>query len=248
MANTSRRKSDAARRANQVVRGRTVLMMVLLGIVTFLLLFWKLYDLQIRQHDTLQEKAVAQQTRSTVVTASRGTIYDRNGLPMAISATAETVFVSPYEIKTYLEESDKKAQEAAAAAAAEGKTYTPPIVRDKEYIAKGLGRILEVDPETILQRMEKTNSQYEIVKKRVDQEVADQVRRFINGEIDEEGNEITTVNAAGRTVLKEDPSKSPVKLHGVYMEPGSKRYYPYGTLAANVIGFVNGDNEGGRGP
>ncbi len=247
MANTSRRKSDAARRANQVVRGRTVLMMVLLGIVTFLLLFWKLYDLQIRQHDTLQEKAVAQQTRSTVVTASRGTIYDRNGLPMAISATAETVFVSPYEIKTYLEESDKKAQEAAAAAAAEGKTYTPPIVRDKEYIAKGLGRILEVDPETILQRMEKTNSQYEIVKKRVDQEVADQVRRFINGEIDEEGNEITTVNAAGRTVLKEDPSKSPVKLHGVYMEPGSKRYYPYGTLAANVIGFVNGDNEGGVG-
>ena len=101
MANTSRRKSDAARRANQVVRGRTVLMMVLLGIVTFLLLFWKLYDLQIRQHDTLQEKAVAQQTRSTVVTASRGTIYDRNGLPMAISATAEKVFVSPYEIKTY---------------------------------------------------------------------------------------------------------------------------------------------------
>ena len=60
MANKSPRKSEAARRANQVVRGRTLLMMVLLGIVTFLLLFWKLYDLQIRQHDELQEKAVAQ--------------------------------------------------------------------------------------------------------------------------------------------------------------------------------------------
>ena len=118
MANKSPRKSEAARRANQVVRGRTLLMMVLLGIVTFLLLFWKLYDLQIRQHDELQEKAVAQQTRSTVVTASRGTIYDRNGLPMAISATAETVCVSPPDIVEYVEDQQKK-QEAAAATAAE---------------------------------------------------------------------------------------------------------------------------------
>jgi len=31
------------------------------------------------------------------------------------------------------------------------------------------------------------------------------------------------------------------------MEPGSKRYYPYGSLASNVIGFVNGENEGGVG-
>ena len=38
---------DAARRANQVIRSRTVLVMILLGVVTFLLLFWKLYDLQI---------------------------------------------------------------------------------------------------------------------------------------------------------------------------------------------------------
>lgn len=82
MANPSKRKSDAARRANQVVRSRTVLMMAILGIATFVVLFWKLYDLQVRQHDDLQEKAVAQQTRSTVVTASRGTIYDCNGLPL----------------------------------------------------------------------------------------------------------------------------------------------------------------------
>ena len=34
MAKTSPRKSEAARRANQAVRGRTLLMMVLLGIVT----------------------------------------------------------------------------------------------------------------------------------------------------------------------------------------------------------------------
>ncbi|WP_308856882.1 penicillin-binding transpeptidase domain-containing protein [uncultured Oscillibacter sp.] len=247
MANPSKRKSDAARRANQVVRSRTMLMMALLGVATFVVLFWKLYDLQVRQHGELQEKAVAQQTRSTVITASRGTIYDRNGLPLALSATAETVFISPYEINSYLEEQEQKAKEEAAAAEEEGRPYVPPIIRDKEFIARGLGRILDVDPETILEKMEKTNSKYEIVKKRVDQEVADEVRRFINGEIDDEGNEITMETAAGKTVLKENPSQSPVKIRGVYMEPGSKRYYPYGSLASNVIGFVNGENEGGVG-
>ena len=56
MAINPRRKSDAARRANQVIRSRTVLVMVLLGVCTFVALFWKLYDLQIRQHEDLQEQ------------------------------------------------------------------------------------------------------------------------------------------------------------------------------------------------
>ena len=232
MANLPRRKTDAARRANQIIRTRTVLVMALLGVVTFGALFLKLFDLQIRQHDELQEKAVAQQTRSTVITASRGTIYDRNGHPLAVSATAENVFVDPKGLQQYLEEQ-----------AEQGNTE----VRDAEYIARGLSRILEVDEETILEKMEKTSSAYEIVKKRVDQEVADEVRKFINGEIDDEGNQLMTVNDDGETVLISDPDKSPVRVHGVYMEPDSKRYYPNGTLAANVLGFVNNDNVGGVG-
>ena len=233
MAKTSPRKSEAARRANQVIRSRTLLMMVLLGIVTFLLLFWKLYDLQIRQHDELQEKAVAQQTRSTVVTASRGTIYDRNGLPMAISATAETVCVSPKDIVEYVEEQQEKQEAAAAKAEEKGEAYIPGQVRDETYIARGLERLLGVDQETILKKMERTFSQYEMVKKKVDQEIANDVRRFINGEIDDEGNEV--------------PEGQRVKLRGVWMQPDAKRYYPYGSLAANVIGFVDGDNQGGVG-
>ena len=233
MAKTSPRKSEAARRANQVIRSRTLLMMVLLGIVTFLLLFWKLYDLQINQHDELQEKAVAQQTRSTVVTASRGTIYDRNGLPLAISATAETVCVSPKDIVEYVEEQREKQEAAAAKAEEKGEAYIPGQVRDETYIARGLERLLGVDQETILKKMERTFSQYEMVKKKVDQEVANDVRRFINGEIDDEGNEV--------------PEGQRVKLRGVWMQPDAKRYYPYGSLAANVIGFVDGDNQGGVG-
>ena len=64
---TRRRKSDAARRANQTIRSRTLLMMVVFGVVTFGLLFWQLYQLQIVRHEDLQQKGVSQWTRSAVV-------------------------------------------------------------------------------------------------------------------------------------------------------------------------------------
>ena len=168
MAVNPRRKSDAARRANQVIRSRTVLVMLFLGVFTFVLLFWKLYDLQINQHEELQEKAVAQQTRSTVITASRGTIYDRNLTPLAISATAEKVFLSPMEIAEYVETQETDIEEKAAKAAEKGEAYTAPEIRDGAYIARGLSRILGVDEGTILEKMERTWSQYEVIKTRAE--------------------------------------------------------------------------------
>ena len=233
MAIHPRRKSDAARRANQIVRSRTVLVMLLLGIMTFAALFWRLYDLQIRQHAELQEKAISQQTRSAVVSASRGTIYDRNLNTLAISATAETVLVSPLDIEKSVESQKEEQAKAAQKAADKGQDYTPPVLRDQSYIARGLSRILGLEQGAIEERMEKTNSQYEILKKKTDQTISDEVRRFINGEIDPEGNEV--------------PEKQRVKLRGVWLQPDSKRYYLYSSLASGVIGFVNGDGIGSVG-
>ena len=234
MPTTPRRKSDAARRANQVIRSRTVLVMVVLGIVTFVLLFWKLYDLQVVQHDTLQARAVNQQTRSAVVTASRGTIYDRNQHVLAISATAETVNISPKEIKEFVQNQEAAIEAARARAEEKGTEYTAPPIRDESYIARGLSRILEIDQAGIEKKMERTDSMYETLKKKTEQAVSDEVRRFINGEIDDEGNEIAE-------------KREKIKLLGVWLQPDSKRYYPYSELAANIIGFVNGENEGGVG-
>lgn len=233
MASNPRRKSDAARRANQVIRSRTVLVMLLLGIVTFAVLFWKLYDIQIRQHSVLQEKAIEQQTRSAVVNASRGTVYDRNLNTLAISATAEDVNISPMRIAEFVESQKEKQEKAAKKAADKGETYTAPILRDQAYIAKGLSRILGVEQETLENRMTKTNYDYWNIKKRADQTVSDEVRRFINGEIDPDGNEV--------------PESDRVKLQGVWLQPSSKRYYLYGSLASGILGFVNSDGVGSVG-
>jgi len=180
-----KRKPDSARRANRIIQQRTLLLLALLGIGTFLLLFAQLYKLQIKQHDELKTLAVRQQTLRTTVEASRGTIYDKNGDILALSSTAENVCVSPLDVA-------KNEQ-------------------DQDLIANGLGEILGVDPSGILDDMKDTASQYKVIKKKVEQETADKVRVFIsdNG------------------------------IKGVFLEPTSKRYYPYSSLAAHVIGFVN---------
>ena len=89
MPTPPKRKPDSARRANRIIQQRTLLLLALLGIGTFLLLFAQLYKLQIKQHDELKTLAVRQQTLRTTVEASRGTIYDKNGDILALSSTAE---------------------------------------------------------------------------------------------------------------------------------------------------------------
>lgn len=246
MTDRPRRKSDAARRANQVIRGRTMLIMLLLGVASFTVLFWKLYDLQINRHDELKAEAVSQQTDSMVISASRGTIYDKNGEIMAISYSTETVLLAPGGVQDFVESQEQKIQDAAEEAAEKGAPYTAPEVLDQAYIARGLSRILDVEEETILEHLENTANRYWKVKKKVDQDVADEVRRFINGEIDDEGNQLTTVDEDGNTVLISTGGR-PTRLQGISLTPDTKRLYPFGSLAGNVIGFVNANNMGAYG-
>lgn len=246
MTDRPRRKSDAARRANQVIRGRTMLIMLLLGVASFTVLFWKLYDLQINRHDELKAEAVGQHTDSMVISASRGTIYDKNGEIMAISYSTETVLLDPGGVQDFVESQEQKIQDAAEEAAEKGAPYTAPEVLDQAYIARGLSRILDVEEETILEHLENTANRYWEVKKKVDQDVADEVRRFINGEIDDEGNQLTTVDEDGNTVLISTGGR-PTRLQGISLTPDTKRLYPFGSLAGNVIGFVNANNMGAYG-
>ena len=248
MAQDPHRKSEAARRANQVIRGRTVLVMLLMGVVTFVMLFFKLYDLQINQHEELQARASSQQTLRTVVGASRGAIYDRNYNPLALSAAVENICISPMDIAAFVKDQRDAIEEARDAAKEKGVDYNAPVVLDEDYIARGLARITGVDQERIRRSMNDTNLQWVMVKPRAEQAMADEVRRFINGYIDDEGNELVFENEKGQIRLLSDPEKAPVSLRGgVFLKPDTKRYYPYGTLASNVIGFVNGENQGAYG-
>ena len=144
---------DASQRPNKTILSRTLILMTVCGIVAFIVLAVRLYQIQIVDHDKYEELAVEQQTREAKVTAPRGTIFDANGKVLAMSASVETVFISPFEIDLYEE--------------------------DKELIATNLSAILEVDKEKILSKMADTKSQYKTIKPKIEKELSDQVRQFI---------------------------------------------------------------------
>ena len=169
------------------IRQRTI---VLAGVamLCFAVVVANMFRIQILNYEKYKTLATQIQLRETELSAKRGVIYDANMKVLAQSATVWTIFVSPAE-------SDEE---------------------QHELIARGLSEILEVDKETILKKLQKTASYYEVVKQKVDKPVADKVSEFCNE------NDIAGVNIA------ED----------------YKRYYPYGNFAATILGFCGSDNQG----
>ena len=194
----SNRKNENVRRANRIIQTRSFVLMILMGVVMFVLLFFRLFDLQITRHEELQGKAVNQQTRRTVVTANRGTIYDAGGNILAISSSAETIILSPLEIDNAVNDTED------------------PVSWTKESLAAGLAEILGKDVSAIRKRMDNVKSQYEVIQLRADEDTAAKVRSYVDEN----------------------------KIAGVHLVADTKRYYPYGSLAAQVIGFVGDENTG----
>lgn len=133
---------------------RTLILMIVCGLVAFSILIGRLFYLQIVKHSEYEAMAIEQQLRETELDGGRGTIYDRNMDILAISADAETIYLSPAEISMYGE--------------------------DKGLIADGLSEILGVSKEKILEMTEDTKSWYKTVARRVEPDVAAKVRSFKN--------------------------------------------------------------------
>ena len=94
--------------ANRRLFRRTLILMALFGMLVFIPVLGKLWNLQITRHDELEEMAVDQQTSTLSISAPRGTIYDCNENVLAISSTAYDVIISPKAIVQKQEELEKK--------------------------------------------------------------------------------------------------------------------------------------------
>ena len=80
-----------------VVRRRIALSMVLF-LALFIALTCQLFRLQILEAEELQQRAQTQWTSQSVIAPRRGSILDRSGRVLAISATAYTASVSPRQV------------------------------------------------------------------------------------------------------------------------------------------------------
>ena len=120
---------------NRQMYRRTLFLMAMCGIAAFILLLARLYKLQIVDHERYASLALAQQLREVPTAPARGTIYDRRGNALAVSASVENVYLSPAEIERNGE--------------------------DPELIARGLAEILGLDYNEVLKKTAQTGHQAE---------------------------------------------------------------------------------------
>ena len=90
---------------------------------------------------------------------------------------------------------------------------------DIPAISQYLGEILDRDPEWIAEQAKDLKQRYKQIGSRLDQETAGKIRQFINEN----------------------------QISGIHLEPTTQRTYPFGTLAAQVIGFTNASGDGSEG-
>lgn len=149
-------KKRAQKGPNQRLRQRTAIIIILILVVGFGAALLRLTMLTMVQGRELQEKAVNQQLKDTVINAKRGSIFDANGTVLAESASVWQVVMAPIYFET-------DAQREAA--------------------AKGLSDILGLDYENVLEKT-KLQNYYTIVKRKVEVEQHDKIKELIE-ELDE---------------------------------------------------------------
>lgn len=113
---------------------------------------------QIIRGEELSAKARAQQQGSGVITASRGTIYDRNGKVLAESASANTLICNPEDVK------------------ADG---------NADIIASKLAPIIDMKPDEIRKLITKEN-RYQVIKKRLSTDETTAVKELLSSDNDTE--------------------------------------------------------------
>lgn len=187
------RKEYDRLRLNSGQHKRILLVMLVLGILAFVPVAWRLYALMIDQYEYYAGLALRNQTRTTSVTAHRGDILDRNMNILATSVSVENVYLDPHELK-------------------QSKADIPAL-------AQALGEILDKDPAWIEEQAGDIKQRYKQIGTRVDEETASKIRDYIQQQ----------------------------DISGIHLEPTSQRAYPFGTLAAQVIGFTNASNDGSEG-
>ncbi len=140
---------------------------VILTFIAFGIVIVQLYNIQFVKGDEYQKQALGQQLYSTQITASRGSILDRNGNMLAVSQPVWNVLLSPYDLNTVDKEDEEQAKQDAIDNA-----------NDINIVAQGLSEILDVDPQNIWDAAQNEKNHYYVVKRDVDKETTDKVLAF----------------------------------------------------------------------
>ncbi len=170
-----------------------IMWLLVIFMVLFGALACKTAWIQIVQGEQLSREALEQQTSDKTVSAKRGKIYDRNLKVLASNVSVETISITPGDLRKSIEKNDMTVSK----------------------VAEALAERLELKAEDVEKKINRESS-FEYIKKKVEKDIADDVREYIDEH----------------------------DLSGISFTEDVKRFYPYNNLASHIIGFVGGDNQG----
>lgn len=140
-------RKDQHLKPTKSTKTRLILMFLTLVACMFALVL-RLGWLQVIRGEEFQQMAREQQTSDITISPSRGTIYDRNGKELALSASTHAVYASPEEIG------------------------------EKEETAEILGNLLGIDKEELEERFKNENKRTITLKRWVDRSVGKEIENL----------------------------------------------------------------------
>lgn len=158
-------------------------------IVIGVVFLWRLFYLQIIKHDYYQTAALSKQLKEYQVEPLRGIVEAYNGdkvVSLVLNEERFTLFADP------------------------------TFVKNEDDIALKLSAIINVDKDTIAEKLKNKQTRYAILAKKLTKEQAGDV----------------------------DALKDRDKIKGIGVRSTSQRTYPEGGLAAQLLGFVNEEGTG----
>jgi cell division protein FtsI (penicillin-binding protein 3) len=182
------RPDGISERAYGAPAANRLLLLGLLALIWAVLILCRLVYLQIVSHDAYSRLADQQQQRTYRIEAARGAILDRSGHPLALSVPVDSVCINPLRV--------------------------PDLVLASDILA----RVLRVDRQELLGKLEKAKARgsgFLWVKRKITPEESDSLRSL--------------------------------KLEWVEFRQESQRYYPNGSLASHVVGTVDFQERGNLG-
>ncbi len=190
---TNRRRKTPS---SQVISTRFLLIVGFFAI-WFLGVTVRLVHLQVNQAEWLRDKAVDQRQDTKKSKMLRGTIYDRDGRPLAMSIKVKTLYADPTEIA------------------------------DVAVAARSIAKITKIDANQLTKQLTEAkakNKRFVPIVKKIDEETVARLNKSL----------------AVDGVKKAD---SP-QFTGLHWSEDQARSYPYGPMAAQVIGVSNLDDTG----
>ncbi|MBQ9543234.1 penicillin-binding transpeptidase domain-containing protein [Ruminococcus sp.] len=190
-------------------------------------MIWGIWKVSIKEGEKWRELASSQQLKSTVVTASRGNMYDAKGNVLAQSATVYKIYVDPVMLEQQCKLRDKRIDDLKAAIAKE---------KDPDTLAKYQEELLNAKTST-----QTFDELADFIAQKLNMDIAD-----VRAKLGNTASQYIVLQEEIEKTLRDEIEAKLTELHvdGIRGEPQTKRVYPQESLAAHILGYINAENDG----